>query len=89
MMHDRAALKHIRAIGQGQHEIEIMLDDDHRDFPAQAVEGLEQFLEEWNRTLRLCGRSGAPTAMAVIIPPRSAVNLWLQMGLMLKERRWT
>ena len=60
MMHDRAALKHIRAIGQGQHEIEIMLDDDHRDFPAQTVEGLEQFLEEWNRTLRLRGRSGAP-----------------------------
>jgi hypothetical protein len=58
MMHDRAALKQIRAIGQSQHEIEIMLDDDHRDFPARAVEGLEQFLEEWNRTLRLCGRSG-------------------------------
>src|SRR2546430_17150778 len=30
-----------------------------------------------------------PTAMAVIIPPRSAVNLWLQIGLILKERRWT
>jgi hypothetical protein len=60
MMHHRAALKHIRAIGQGQHEIEIMLDDDHRDFPAQAVEGLDQFLEEWNRTLWLGGRSGAP-----------------------------
>src|SRR2546423_7429381 len=46
LMHDRAALEHIRAIGQGQHEIEIMLDDDHRDLPAQAVEGLEQFLDD-------------------------------------------
>jgi hypothetical protein len=37
-----------------------MLDDDYRDFSAQTVEGLEQFLEEWNQTLRLCGGSGAP-----------------------------
>jgi hypothetical protein len=88
-MHDRAPLQHIRAIGQGQHEIEIMLDDDHRDFPAQAVEGLEQFLEnEIGRCGSVADR-GRPTAMAVIIPPRSAVNLWLQIGLMLKERRWT
>src|ERR1700676_1758401 len=59
MMHNRAARKHRGAVGAGQLESEIMLDGGHRDFPAPAIEGLEPFLEEWNRTLRLCGRSGA------------------------------
>ena len=49
LMHDAAALQHVGAVGQRQHEIEIMLDDDHGDFAAQLVERLEQLLDDRRR----------------------------------------
>src|SRR4029450_196993 len=45
LMDDAAALQHIGAVGERQHEIEIMLDNDHLDFAAPPVSRFEDVLD--------------------------------------------
>ena len=48
-MEDRAALEREHAIGEREHQVEIVLDDHDRDVPAQAVEHRKQFLHHGRR----------------------------------------
>ena len=48
-MDDAAPFQHVSAIGEREHQVEIMLDDDERHFAAQFIEGLEQFFDHGRR----------------------------------------
>src|ERR687885_1854060 len=49
LVHDAPAFEHIGAVGEREHEIEMMLDDDDRDLAPQPVESLEQLLGHGRR----------------------------------------
>lgn len=56
-----------RLIGECQHEIEIVLEDDDREVVAQLVERLEQFLDDGGR--QAVERLVQPRERAVLLTP--------------------